>query len=374
MTSSKVAIIHDWLVSPGGSENVLAQLIKLFPEADLYTLLDLLPDERRGFLGAREIHSSFLNKLPFISPKNYRWFTFLGPFAAEQLELSQYDFVISNCHAFVKGVLTDSNQAHISYVHTPLRYAWLMQSKYLKRGARFVNFMTRIFLHYLRIWDSIASARPDFIIANSRFVQQRIKKIYRRDSKIIYPPVDTHFYTPVEQKENYYIVAGRMVAYKHFDVIMQAFHEMPEKKLLVIGEGPESRNLKKLLAPNILWRGYCSSEELRSALQKSKALIFAAEEDFGILPLEAQACGTPVIAFSKGGALETVNGLDKEQPTGVFFPSQDTTSVIEAVELFEKNLHRFSWQACRNNAERFGEERFRIEFSELINKLSVPSE
>jgi glycosyltransferase involved in cell wall biosynthesis len=295
------------------------------------------------------------------------------PLAIEQFDLSSYDLIISSSHAVAKGVLTGPDQIHISYCHTPIRYAWDMQHQYLSRlqnQSKVKTWLIRYFLHKIRIWDHISSNGVDFFIANSRFVARRIKKIYRRDSFVLYPPVDTDFYTnTTKQKNNFYLTSSRLVSYKRVDLIVEAFNKMPEKQLIVIGSGPEYNRIKNKAESNVKVLGYQSSEVLRRYMQNAKAFIFAAEEDFGISPVEAQACGTPVIAFAKGGCLETVLDLkNSKSPTGVFFYEQNSDSICSAVNFFEKNIQLFLSENCRKNALLFSIQRFRKNFKKIIEK------
>jgi glycosyltransferase involved in cell wall biosynthesis len=290
------------------------------------------------------------------------------PFAVERFDLSGYDLIISNCHAVSKGILTSTDQFHVSYIHTPIRYAWDMEEDYLDlhnlRGMR--GLTARALLYYIRTWDRGAARRPDQLLASSLFSAGRITKAYQRSSKVIYPPVNTGFYKPGQQKDDFYLTASRLVPYKRMDLIVKAFLQMPDKKLIVIGDGPEAGKIQKLCGGNVTWLGYQTDEVLRDYLQRARAFLFAAREDFGILPVEAQACGTPVIAFGEGGATETVLGQESETPTGVLFYAQTTEAICGAVREFERHMDSFSSENCRRNAERFSIDRFRREFREFI--------
>jgi glycosyltransferase involved in cell wall biosynthesis len=368
----KVAIVHDWLVDLAGAEKVLEQILICFPHADIFSLVDHIPENQRDFLLNKKTKVSFIQQLPK-SVNNFRRYLFLMPLAIEQFDLSSYDLIISSSHAVAKGVLTGPDQIHISYCHTPIRYAWDMQHQYLSRlqnQSKVKTWLIRYFLHKIRIWDHISSNGVDFFIANSRFVARRIKKIYRRDSFVLYPPVDTDFYTnTTKQKNNFYLTSSRLVSYKRVDLIVEAFNKMPEKQLIVIGSGPEYNRIKNKAESNVKVLGYQSSEVLRRYMQNAKAFIFAAEEDFGISPVEAQACGTPVIAFAKGGCLETVLDLkNSKSPTGVFFYEQNSDSICSAVNFFEKNIQLFLSENCRKNALLFSIQRFRKNFKKIIEK------
>ncbi|WP_371074236.1 MULTISPECIES: glycosyltransferase family 4 protein [unclassified Sinorhizobium] len=366
----KVAIVHDWLYVMGGAEKVLAELFEVFPEAELFTLIDFLPQHDRGFLKNVTIHTSFLQKVPFIR-RRHRQFIGIMPLAIEQFDFSQFDLVISSSSSIAKGIITGPRQVHISYVHSPMRYAWDQQAVYLKearmhRGLK--SAIARILLHYLRMWDFRTAHGPDLMIANSAFVARRIKKTYGVDAKIINPPVDLQYFTPEAEKQDYYVTASRMVPYKKIPLIVEAFSRMPDKKLIVIGDGPDFEKAKKVAGPNVQIMGYQTSDVLRTTMSKARAFVFAAEEDFGIIPVEAQACGTPVIAFGKGGTSETVRGLDKMSPTGVHFHEQSVEAIVEAIELFERRHSEISLESCVENARNFSRERFKDAFRALVGQ------
>ena len=356
----KIAIVHDWLVTYAGAERVLSALLKIWPQADLFSVIDFLSDEDRAKLGGKRAQTTFIQRLPQARTR-YQKYLPLMPLAIEQMDLSSYDLVISSSHAVAKGVLTGPNTLHISYVHSPIRYAWDLQHQYLNEsGMRFgiKGKIARMILHYIRMWDQRTAAAVDQFVANSHFIARRIEKAYRRPSTVIYPPVDTKGFNLQLEKQDYYLTASRMVPYKKMPMIVAAFTAMPDKKLVVIGEGPEFEKAKALAGPNVTLLGYQSFEVLRMHMQNARAFVFAAEEDFGISPVEAQACGTPVIAFGRGGTLETVRGLDDSAPTGVFYYQQTVEALVAAVNLFEAEQHRISPHACRENAEQFSEKNF----------------
>lgn len=362
----KIAIIHDWLVTYAGAERVLEQIIQLYPEADLYSLIDFLPEDKRDFILNKEVKTSFLQRLPF-ARKKYRGYLPLMPLAIEQFDLSGYDLIISSSHAVAKGVLTNSNQLHISYCYTPMRYAWDLHHQYLKeanldRGIK--GLIAKVILHYIRIWDLTTANRVNHFVTLSNYIAKRIKKVYGRESTVIYPPVDIEKFHICNKKENFFLTASRMVPYKKIDLIVEAFSKIPDKKLIVIGDGPGFEKIKKKARKNVELLGYQKDEVLKEYLQKARAFVFAAEEDFGILPVEAQACGTPVIAYGRGGALETVI----ENKTGIFFKEQTVESLIEAVNVFEKDEDRFDCNEIRKNTERFSKERFKREFREFVER------
>jgi glycosyltransferase involved in cell wall biosynthesis len=366
----KVAIIHDWLVTYAGAERVLEQILLLFPEADLFSVVAFLPENQREFIQNKPVKTSFIQKLPFAKSK-YRQYLPLMSLAVEQFDLSGYDLVISSSHAVAKGVLTGPDQLHISYVHSPIRYAWDLQHEYLKESGLdkgLKGWLARYLLHKIRLWDYRTANGVDGFIANSHFIARRIWKVYRRESAVIYPPVDIKLFSLAESKDDFYLTASRMVPYKKVDLIVDAFSKMPDKKLVVIGDGPDFKKVRAKAGANVVLMGYQPFEVLKDYMQKARAFIFAAEEDFGIVPVEAQACGTPVIAYGKGGVLETIRGLEHPTPTGVFFHEQTVPSLVEAVELFERECHKISPLDCRENALCFSPERFRRELREYIDR------
>ncbi|MGV8921193.1 MAG: glycosyltransferase family 4 protein [Pseudomonas sp.] len=365
----KTAIVHDWLVAYAGAERVLASLINVWPDAELYSVIDFLSSEDRAHLGGKKAKTTFIQNLP-MARTHYQNYLPLMPLAIEQLDLSGYDLIISSSHAVAKGVICGPDQTHISYVHSPFRYAWDMQHQYLlefgmSKGLK--GKVARMFLHYLRMWDQRTAAGVDDFVANSHFISARIAKAYRRESTVIYPPVDTLGFTLQEIKQDYYVTASRMVPYKHMLMIIEAFAQMPDKHLVVIGDGPEMEKARAIYAPNVRLLGFQPFEVLFEHMRNAKAFVFAAEEDFGISPVEAQSCGTPVIAFGKGGALETVYGLDHPMPTGVLFAEQTIASLIAAVAEFEIARARISATACRANAERFSTDRFEREIKAFVD-------
>ncbi|MCT8346728.1 glycosyltransferase family 4 protein [Photorhabdus temperata] len=366
----RVSIVHEWLLSFAGSEQVTAKIFDIFPQATLYSLVDFLNDsQRQNFHGIFPI-TSFIQDLPF-AHKYYKKYLPLMPLAVEQFDVSNADVIISSSHAVAKGVLTGPDQLHISYVHSPMRYAWDLQHQYLRESGLnkgLKGWITKWLLHRLRLWDYRTANGVDHFIANSHFIARRIKKVYGRDATVIYPPVAVDNFPCVEQKEDFYFTASRMVPYKKMDLIVEAFTQMPDKKLIVIGDGSEYKRIAALADghSNITLLGYQPFEELKSYMQRAKAFVFAAEEDFGITPVEAQACGTPVIAFGKGGALETVRPLGKDNPTGLFFGEQNVESLCSTVEHFERNISHIHPQFCRKNAERFSEVRFAQEFTSFV--------
>lgn len=366
----KVAVVCDWLVTYAGAEKVLEQILNIYPEADLFAVVDFIPPEQRGFIQNKKVKTTFIQNLPK-AQKKYRNYLPFMPIAIEQLDVTDYDLVISSSHCVAKGIITGPNQLHISYVHSPIRYAWDLQLQYLKEAGMehgLKSKIARLIMHYMRIWDTRTSNGVDYFIANSHFIAKRIWKCYRREAEVIYPPVDITKFQFHEEKEDFYLTASRMVPYKKIDLIVKAFNKMPDKKLVVIGKGPDFDKIKKAAGPNVNIMGFQPDEVLRDYMQRAKAFVFAAEEDFGIIPVEAQACGTPVIAFGKGGSLETVRGYGKkDHPTGIFFMEQTEDKVIDAVNEFEKVADQISPIDCRSNAETFGIDTFKKNFKRFVD-------
>jgi len=331
-------------------------------------LIDFVDENQRGFLKGKKAKTSFIQNLPKAKLKYQKYLPFM-PLAIEQLDVSSYDVVISSSHCVAKGVLTGPDQLHISYVHSPIRYAWDLQHQYLTEAGLdkgIKGWLARWILHKIRIWDYRTANGVDHFIANSHFIARRIKKVYGRESTVIYPPVAVHDFEVSDKKEDFYFTASRMVPYKRMDLIVEAFSQMPDKRLIVIGDGSEFDKIKRKAGSNVELLGYQPFSVLKDHMRRAKAFVFAAEEDFGITPVEAQACGTPVIAFGKGGALETVRPLGVDAPTGIFFDRQSVPSLCAAVKSFEENQHMFIATDCRTNAEIFSTQRFEREFSEFV--------
>lgn len=370
----KVAVVHDWLVTEGGAEKVLEQILECFPDADIFSLVDFLPVTKRHILRYKKVKTSFIQKLPLVKSR-YRSFLPVMPLAIEQLDLSGYDLIITSSHAVAKGVLVGPQQLHICYCHTPIRYAWDLQHQYLKESkldTGILSYITRVILYRIRIWDVRTINAVDYFIANSSFIASRIRRYYRRDAEVIYPNVEIERFSPIDTKEDFYLTASRLVPYKKVDLIIHAFKQMPGKRLIVVGDGPDMTKIKLLAGDNVEILGYQDNDKLTDLMQRAKAFVFAAEEDFGIISVEAQACGTPVIAFGKGGALETVVNYDQPNPTGVFFDKQTPQSIINAVELFESKPWLFKSQNCTNNAQRFNTQRFKEQFKHFVmDKVAI---
>lgn len=370
MGSVKVALVLDWLTVYAGAERVVEQIFNLWPNADLFAVIDFLPDRDRHFVKGKRAKTTFIQRLPKAA-KSYRNYLPLMPIAIEQLDLSEYDLVISSSHAVAKGVVTGPDQLHISYVHSPIRYAWDLQHQYLREAGLdhgLKGAIARFILHYIRLWDLRTANGVDVFVANSRFIARRIQKVYRREASVVYPPVDIDRFKFSEAKESFYMTASRMVPYKKIPLIVKAFSMMPDRKLVVIGDGPEFEKAKKAASNNVTLLGYQDTPVLIDYMQRARAFVFAAEEDFGITPVEAQACGTPVIAYGKGGALETVRGLGMHQsPTGVLYNAQTVEAICDAVERFEQFEEQILPCACRENAANFSPEHFLALFGKLVS-------
>ena len=364
----KIAIVHEWLDTFAGSERVVAELIECFPSADLFALVDFMPEPARGFLGGRPVRTSFLQKLPF-ARRRFRLYLPLMPIAVEQFDLSGYDLILSSSHAVAKGVITGPDQVHVSYVHSPMRYAWDMQAQYLRqthmdRGLK--SLYVRWVLHRLRQWDVRTANGVDTFLANSRYVARRIHKVYRRESLVIHPPVDVERFSLATGHGGAYLVASRLAPYKRIDLVVEAFTKLPDRQLIVVGDGSEKARIMAVAnnAPNISFRGAVDQAELIRLMQQARAVVFAAEEDFGIAMVEAQACGAPLIAFARGGALDILDqdaSLDQSSggPTGCLFPEQTAEAIVAAVHRFEAVETTISPARCRRNAERFSRAVFR---------------
>lgn len=365
----KTALVHDWLTGMRGGEKVLEVICEIFPEDDLYTLVHI-PGSVSKIIENRKIYTSFIQKLPDVE-KNYRYYLPLMPAAISQFDLSSYDLVISSSHCVAKGVKVGKNTLHICYCHTPMRYIWDMYELYFGKDSN-SSFISKLVMKIIRKplqnWDVKTAQNVHYFIANSNNVKERIKRIYNRDATVIYPPVDTDFFTLPTScyslSADYYLVVSAFAPYKKVDIVIEAFKKL-KYKLKIIGSGQQEKYLKSLAKGynNIEFLGWQDNENLKFYYQNAKALIFPTEEDFGIVPVEAQACGTPVIAYRKGGALETII----ENETGIFFDQQTSESVIEAVEKFE-NL-KLDKIKISSQALKFSKKNFIIQIKNFINSL-----
>jgi glycosyltransferase involved in cell wall biosynthesis len=355
----KVAIVHEWLETYAGSERVLEQMISCYPDADIFAVVEFLPPQERGFLQGRDVHTSFIQRLPF-ARRHFRSYLPLMPAAVEQFDFAGYDLVLSSSHAVAKGVLTGPNQVHVSYVHSPMRYAWDQQAQYLRQAGLNSGLKTicaKAILHHLRVWDVRTANGVDQFVANSSFIAARIRKVYRRHAVVLHPPVDTDAFCVREARSEDYVVAARFVPYKRVDLVVEAFRRMPDRRLRVIGTGPELSRIRQAVrgAPNIELLDPLPRTDLIATLQNARAFVFAGEEDFGITLVEAQACGTPVIAYGCGGAVDIV----RSGVTGILFRQQTAAAIVDAVRRFEAIEVEITPQNCRINAERFGVSNFR---------------
>ncbi len=362
----KVALVHDYLVQYGGAERVLEVLLELYPEAPIYTLLH---DEKvlEGKFSGRIIKTSFLQYLPF-AKKKHRLFPPLMPLAIEQFDLSSYDLVISDSSSYAKGVITGPETLHVCYMHTPMRYAWDDCQKYT-HDFGFPTLIKRLvpfFMNPIRIWDRVSSTRPDILIANSQFVSDRIQKYYHRTAEVIHPPVDVErFSKPIAQRpieSPYFLMVGRLIAYKRHDIAIQAFNELG-LPLKIIGRGPEKERLEKLAGPTIEFLGRIDDEELPAYYQHAEGFIFPQEEDFGIVAIEALAAGTPLIAFRGGDIPEHVT----EGEEGIFFDEQNAESLKKAVQSFVSA--NFDRSQIKSKANRFDKATFRDTIKNRIEAL-----
>lgn len=371
-TGLRIAIVHEWFDSYGGSERVVEQLLRCFPQADLFAVVDFMRQREHSFLNGRTVRTSFIQHLPF-ARRLFRWYLGLMPLAVEQLDMTGYDLVISSHHAVAKGIITGPDQLHISYVHSPMRYAWDMQHQYLRGGVGrgLPGLYARWLFGRLREWDVASAHHVDYFLSNSNYIARRIMKVYRREATVIHPPVDIDRFTMRADKDDFYLLVCRFVPYKRADIVVESFARQPDRRLVVVGGGPEEDRIRAAArgAANIEFPGVVSQATLIDLMQRARAFVFAGEEDFGITFVEAQACGTPVIAFGRGGAVDIVVTKESEIPTGVLFDRQDADAITEAVGRFETLDTRIIAQACRRNAMRFAQERFRSEISDYVERV-----
>ena len=361
----RIAIVHDWCPAFRGGERVLAELCRTFPGADVYTLFDFLPpDIKEQYFAGIAFHTSIADRIPFVE-KFYRSLFFLCPFLIEQFDVTGYDAVVSSSAAFSRGVLTRPDQPHLCYVHSPIRYAWDEQFSYLAQGKLGYGpkgLMFRHLLHRLRTWDTRTAHGPDRMLANSNYVRARIRRIYGRDAQVVFPPVALDELVFSSVKDDYFVTASFLAPYKRTDLVIQAFNEMPSRKLLVVGDWQQSKHLRSLAKSNIEFTGFLPRQAYMTTIAQAQALVFAGCEDFGIALAEAQGCGTPLIAFARGGARDIVRPLGiSDRPTGLLFAEQTVKSVVDSVAHFEQHRAEMTPQECRANVIRFSAERFRRE-------------
>jgi glycosyltransferase involved in cell wall biosynthesis len=370
----RVALVHDWLDTWGGGEAVLAELLLAFPGADVHTLVDFLAPEDRARLGSARIATSSLQHLPGAR----RWFRYaavLRPELVERFDLAGYDVVISDSHAVAKGARSHAGQVHVCYCHTPARFAWTMADTYVASASAGAAWRPLVMhaLERFRRWDRAASARVDRFVANSRHIAAAIARCYGREAEVVYPPVDIERFERAGNEREPgstgadYVTVSRLVPYKRVDVLVVAFRALPDRRLIVVGDGPERARLQTLAGPNVSFAGRLGDADTAREVAAARAFLFAAEEDFGIAPVEAQAAGTPVIAYGRGGALESIRGLDDDVPTGIFFDAQTPQAVADAVRAFEAGAAQISAAACRESARRFASARFRSEIVRIVD-------
>lgn len=363
----KVAIVQECLVTVGGSDKVVKAILDVFSDADIYTLVAKKDVCDELGIPWEKVHTSFIQKMP-LGTKKHRAYLPLFPFAIEQFDLRGYDVIIYSSHCVAKGILTKADQLHICYCHSPIRYCWDMYNEYLEEShldKGFKSWLVHLMLHPIRQFDAIAGNRVDYYISNSDYVGQRIRKTYRRKATTIHPNIDISNFELCKDKQEYYLASSRLVAYKKIDTIIEAFNKMPDKKLVVIGGGPNLEAYRKLAKDNVIVMGYLPFDVLKEKMQHAKAFVFAADEDFGMIHIETQSCGTPVIAYGHGGSLKTVNGGKTE----LFFNDQTSEAIVEAVNKFEAmGLQPFAPVDCRQWAEGFSKERFKREIKEFVEE------
>jgi glycosyltransferase involved in cell wall biosynthesis len=364
----KAALVHDWLDTWAGGEAVLAQIAGLFPGAPIFALVDVMPSPLRARLDGHDVHTSFLQALPGLR-RHFRMLLPLFPLAVERLDVRAFDLLVSCSHAVAKGVRRTAQQYHLCYCLSPIRYAWDLRDQYLAqvgldRGVR--GAAARQVLDRIAAWDRRTSDRVNDFVAISHHIRERIARCYERDAVVIYPPVTLPPFDAARRERHRYVTVSRLVPYKRIDLIAAAFARLPGRELAIVGEGPERARIEAVAGPNVTLLGHVDDAKRDEVLKGARAFLFAAEEDFGIAPVEAQAAGVPVIAYGRGGATETIRGLDDRDPTGVFFDAQTPDAIAEAVLRFEAREAAFDPAACRRNAERFSDQRFREEFGTLV--------
>jgi glycosyltransferase involved in cell wall biosynthesis len=364
MKNVRVALVHDWLTGRRGGEKVLEALAEIFPRAPIYTLIRF-PGSQSPAIEQRDIRTSFLQRMPFLR-KHYRWYLPLYPLAVEQFDLQDYELVLSSSHCVAKGIIPSADALHVSYIHSPVRYVWNQYFAYFGPGKTGV--LGRLFIppvvHRLRVWDVTSAARVDHFIANSKAVARRIERYYRRNAEVVHPPVDTDFFTlPASEPERRaFLIVSALVPYKRIDVALAAFRRRG-RRLRVVGDGPDYKKLRRMAGPNVEFFGPVSDEELRRFYQEAAALLMPGEEDFGIASLEAQACGTPVVAYGRGGVLETV--LDGE--TGLLYDTPTPSALAGALDKFQGLT--FNKNSLRTQALRFSRGVFKEKVAASLERL-----
>ncbi|HEX8974554.1 MAG TPA: glycosyltransferase [Patescibacteria group bacterium] len=371
----KIALVHDFLIQQGGAERVLKVLAEMYPEAPIYTLL-YDKEKVGGQFSGREIRTSYLQNFPKFLRKRHRWLLPLFPSAVETFDLRDFDLVISSSGAWMKGIVTRLNTKHVSYVHSPMRFVWDYNDRYLKdNGKKKVSLVLRFLLNYIRTWDRLAADRPEHLIANSEYTKKRIGKYYRRDSSVIYPPVEMlssvigHQSLDDEKDDrlpiaDYFLVVSRLSPYKKVDIVVEAFNKLG-LPLVVIGTGQQEKYLRKIAKDNVNILGWQNDATVRKYMEKATGFIFPCEDDFGIAPVEAMSCGVPVLAYRKGGALETV----QEGVTGEFFDAQTPEVLSDGVRRFMLNKDKYDKENIKKRGQEFSKERFEKEIMEYIDKI-----
>ncbi len=369
LPNARYALVHEWLTpkATGGSELVVQEILRSI-DADLYALIDFESRNPKSYLYGRRIGTSFMQHFPGAKSGVQKYLPFL-PLAIEQIDLRGYDIILSSSHCVAKGVLTGADQLHICYCHAPMRYAWDMTFEYLSGGSGqgLPGLFTRYLLHRLRYWDSLSANRVDRFIANSHTTARRIWRAYRRRAEVIYPPVNIDRFTFQQTKSDFYVTVARLVGYKKTSLIVQAFNRL-KLPLIVIGSGPELAQIQSLAQPNVQVLGWQSDEVVAQYMSQARAFVYAAYEDFGIAPVEAQACGTPVIAYGCGGTLETVKDLRQwgNQGTGLLFPEQSVAALVATVEAFESNHTQIQPEVVRHHALGFQSSVFQTQYQAAI--------
>lgn len=373
MENKKVALIHDFLIAPGGAERVLAVLSEMYPKAPIYTLL-YDKEKMAGMFQGKDIRPSYLQKFPKFLRKHYQWLLPFFPVVPETFDLREYDLVISSSGAWSKGIVTKLNTIHVAYIHSPMRFVWDYNERYLKEKKIKPSIFKRFVFNYLRVWDRLAADRPDYLIANSQYTQKRIEKYYRRESQVIYPPVNLssvishHSSNSIADDRlpmtDYFLVVSRLSAYKKVDMVVEAFNKLG-LSLVIIGQGEQEKYLRKIASSNVEILGWQKDEVVKNYYKNATAFIFPVEDDFGIAPVEAMLHGVPVIAYKDGGALEII----KEGITGEFFDSQTPEVLADGVRRFMVNKDRYDRETIIIKAEEFNKERFKREIECYIEKV-----
>ena len=369
----KIALVHYWFYGMRGGEKVVKEILRLYPEADIFTHL-FIPENLDEEILKHQVSTTFINSMP-LSKKLYQAYLPLMPWALKRLDLNAYDLIISSESGPAKGVKKNTKAKHICYCHSPMRYIWDQQSIYLEHSGVFKQAYLKSITPFMRRWDIKSSAGVDHFLTNSSFVSKRIEGIYNRNASVINPPVDLDQFYISKSKGDYFILAGQLVSYKRPDIAIQAFNEL-KLPLKVIGTGDMIKYLKAIAKENIEFLGFISDQEYQSILSKARALIFPGVEDFGIVPVEAQAAGIPVIALSEGGTLETVVGFNKDEKpesdknySGIFFEKPTAGDLIDAIRIFIDYEDSFSPRFCLENAKKFSKDKFHAEFSNFVDRI-----